>query len=110
MPRFALIPRTSGAILLPSLGDQIVSTHFSQYAVRVIYALVWAMVCFSVAKHGFAHPAQAGPDTRLGTMVPGAPGWVVFWALRGSSRRSSGRDPERAPCELPAHPPAKLGS
>jgi len=76
-------------MLLPLLGDQIVSTHFSQYAVRVIYALVWATVCLSLAWNWFYLPTQAGLDTRLGTMVPVALGSVVFSALRGSSRRSS---------------------
>ena len=70
-------------MLLPLLGDQIVSTHFWQYVVRVIYALVWATVCLSLAWHWFYLPTQAGPDTSLGTMVPVALGSVVFSALRG---------------------------
>jgi hypothetical protein len=86
-------------MLLPLLGDQIVSTHFSQYAVRVIYALVWATVCLSLAWHWFYPPTQAGPDTRLGTMVPVALGSVVFSALREVLQTFlSGSDPERAPC------------
>ena len=78
---------------------------------RRIYALVWATVCLSLAWHWFYLPTQAGPDTRLGTMVPVALGSVVFSALREVLQTFlSGSDPERAPCELPANPPAKRGS